>query len=69
MNELNGNLEIESDGHGTTMRAIVPFSPMTRSAAEIASQVAAYRRTRRDHQPNEVWLVNESVVQDCAVGY
>jgi anti-sigma regulatory factor (Ser/Thr protein kinase) len=26
MNELNGKLEIESDGHGTTMRAIVPRS-------------------------------------------
>ena len=26
MNELNGKLEIESDAHGTTMRAIVPLS-------------------------------------------
>ncbi len=29
MNELNGKLEIESDGHGTTMRAIVPRSATT----------------------------------------
>ena len=31
MNELNGKLEIESDGHGTTMRAIVPLSAITAS--------------------------------------
>ena len=31
MNELNGKLEIESDGHGTTMRAIVPRSATTPS--------------------------------------
>lgn len=26
LNELNGRLELESDGHGTTVRAIIPFS-------------------------------------------
>jgi hypothetical protein len=31
MNELNGKLEIESDGHGTTMRAIVPFAALATS--------------------------------------
>jgi len=31
MNELNGKLEIESDGHGTTMRAIVPRSAIAQS--------------------------------------
>jgi len=31
MREMNGKLEIESDGHGTTMRAIVPRSAITRS--------------------------------------
>jgi len=31
MNELSGKLEIESDGHGTTMRAIVPRSATTLS--------------------------------------
>jgi len=31
MYELNGKLEIESDGHGTTMRAIVPLSSITLS--------------------------------------
>jgi signal transduction histidine kinase len=32
MNELNGKLEMESDGHGTTMRAIVPLFAMSRPA-------------------------------------
>jgi two-component sensor histidine kinase len=31
MHELNGKLEIESDSHGTTMRAIVPSSAITAS--------------------------------------
>jgi two-component system, NarL family, sensor kinase len=31
MHELNGQLEIESDGHGTTLRAIVPRPARTRS--------------------------------------
>jgi Histidine kinase/Histidine kinase-, DNA gyrase B-, and HSP90-like ATPase len=31
MHELNGRLEIESDGHGTTMRAIVPLSAIALS--------------------------------------
>jgi signal transduction histidine kinase len=33
LNELNGNLEIESDGHGTSVRAIVPL-PMTARFAQ-----------------------------------
>ena len=32
MQELNGKLEIESDGHGTTMRAIVPRSVIATSS-------------------------------------
>ena len=32
LNELNGKLEIESDGHGTSMRAIVPLPAIARSA-------------------------------------
>ena len=31
LNELNGKLEIESDGHGTSMRAIVPLPAIARS--------------------------------------
>jgi len=31
MHELNGQLEIDSDGHGTTLRAIVPRPARTRS--------------------------------------
>jgi signal transduction histidine kinase len=30
LNELNGNLEIESDGRGTSMRATVPLYVMAR---------------------------------------
>jgi two-component system NarL family sensor kinase len=30
MHELNGQLEMESDAHGTTMRAVVPFSATNR---------------------------------------
>lgn len=32
LNELNGRLEIESDSHGTSLRATVPLSTMTRFA-------------------------------------
>jgi two-component system NarL family sensor kinase len=32
LNELNGNLEIESDSHGTSLRAIVPLPTTARSA-------------------------------------
>ena len=32
MNELNGKLEIESDGQGTSVRAIVPLPAAARSA-------------------------------------
>lgn len=32
LNELNGKLEIESDGHGTSIRAIVPLHIIARSA-------------------------------------
>jgi two-component sensor histidine kinase len=39
MNELNGKLEIESDGHGTTMRAIVPRK--LRSVAEFLNDGAS----------------------------
>jgi len=69
VSELKGELEIESDGHGTTMRAIVPRPPMTRPAAEVSLPLAESSRARRDHQSNEVGLVDESAVQDCAVQY
>ena len=32
LNELNGNLEIESDSHGTSLRAIVPLPTTARFA-------------------------------------
>jgi two-component system, NarL family, sensor kinase len=44
MNELKGKLEIESDGHGTTMRATVPLPARTRSVVEASANVAASAR-------------------------
>jgi two-component system, NarL family, sensor kinase len=32
LNEMSGKLEIESDGHGTSMRAIIPFYPVAHYA-------------------------------------
>jgi signal transduction histidine kinase len=32
LNDLNGKLEIESDGHGTSLRAIVPLPALAQSA-------------------------------------
>ncbi len=69
VNELKGTLEIESDGHGTTMRAFVPCPPMTRPAAEVTLPKAASDRTRRDHQPNDVGIVDEPALQGFAVEY
>jgi signal transduction histidine kinase len=34
LHELNGKLEIESEGHGTTMRATVPVPHTTRVAQQ-----------------------------------
>jgi hypothetical protein len=38
MKELNGKLEIESDGSGTTMRATVPLTAASQSEASINSE-------------------------------
>lgn len=35
LNEVNGHLEIESDGHGTSLRAIVPLLAIARSAQHL----------------------------------
>ena len=40
LNELNGKLEIESDGHGTSLRAIVPLPAIARSVPEDSKHVA-----------------------------
>jgi len=34
LHELNGKLEIESDAHGTSMRAVVPLYPMAQSQSQ-----------------------------------
>ena len=44
MNELNGKLEIESDGHGTTLRAIVPLFAMIRPGQLGAPEAASSAR-------------------------
>jgi anti-sigma regulatory factor (Ser/Thr protein kinase) len=51
MNELNGKLEIESDGHGTTMRAIVPRSAATLSGRLGDRQQGIAPSTPRSSQP------------------
>ena len=44
MSELSGELQIESDGRGTTMRATVPLSAMSRSVAEIGAPQGSLSR-------------------------
>jgi signal transduction histidine kinase len=44
LNELHGKLEIESDAHGTSMRAIVPLPVMARSVAHDDSKCVAFDR-------------------------
>ena len=51
MNELNGKLEIESDGHGTTMRAIVPRCAATLSGRLGDRQQGIAPSTPRSSQP------------------
>jgi two-component system, NarL family, sensor kinase len=48
MNELNGKLEIESDSHGTTLRAIVPSpaAPQTAKSEESAHETRPSRATQ-----------------------
>lgn len=44
LNELNGKLEIESDSHGTSLRAIVPIPIMSRSVSHEDSRYVALDR-------------------------
>jgi signal transduction histidine kinase len=49
LNELNGKLEIESDGHGTSLRAIVPLPVVAPSVShEDSTQVAFECETTAD---------------------
>ena len=41
LNELNGKLEIESDAHGTSVRAVVPIPVMARSVSHEDSRYVA----------------------------
>ena len=47
LNELNGKLEIESDAHGTTIRALVPLPPKTQFP-QFTHGVQATRPTASD---------------------
>jgi two-component system, NarL family, sensor kinase len=44
LNELNGKLEIESDAHGTILRAVVPIPVMARSVSPEDSRYVALDR-------------------------
>jgi hypothetical protein len=44
LNELNGKLEIESDAHGTSLRAVVPIPVMARSVSPEDSRYVALDR-------------------------
>lgn len=49
LNELNGTLEIESDCHGTSVRAIVPLPVVAPSLShEDSTQLALGRETAAD---------------------
>ena len=53
MHELNGQLEMESDAQGTTMRAVVPLSAINRSVElEDGMQVKCFSVPMRDNQPD-----------------
>jgi two-component system NarL family sensor kinase len=48
LNELNGKLEIESDAHGTSLRAIVPMPPIPRSIPEDSKGITFNHPTTAD---------------------
>jgi len=48
MNELNGNFELESDEHGTTIRATVPLSAIFPENSRETGQEARLPQTSRD---------------------
>ena len=48
MNELNGNLELESDEHGTTIRATVPLSAIFPENVRETGQQPVPLQTSRD---------------------
>jgi anti-sigma regulatory factor (Ser/Thr protein kinase) len=66
MNELNGKLEIESDGHGTTMRAIVPRSATTQSGLCDEWQVPVSSIPRGTHRLPGCCICNSPVLLETS---
>ena len=67
MSELNGKLEIESDGHGTTMRAIVPRSAATLSGRLSDRQQGIVSSIPRGSQPLPACCIcNSSVLLETS---
>jgi two-component system NarL family sensor kinase len=62
LNELNGKLEIESDAHGTSLRAIVPMPPIARRIPEHSKDIAFKHPTTADAflMVNRTGLVSSS---------
>lgn len=54
MHELNGHLEIDSDGHGTTLRAILPRPARTRSDQHRDGAQVALSSVRPEITPSTV---------------
>src|ERR1700676_4239920 len=59
LNELNGKLEIESEGKGTTLRATVPLSAVSRLADLEKRREVVHLQTSPDGGNSQIGLVSE----------
>jgi len=59
LNELNGKLEIESEGQGTTLRATVPLSAVSRLADLEKRREVVHLQTSPDGGNSQIGLVSE----------
>jgi two-component system, NarL family, sensor kinase len=59
LNELNGTLEIESDGNGTTLRATVPLSAMSQSTNRENNTDVVHSQTSSDSWNSRISLAPE----------
>ena len=61
LRELNGKLEIESDGHGTTMRAVVPRYAMAQSQIGDYGQISPCAEAcRRELEQGSIGAIGEA---------
>jgi two-component system NarL family sensor kinase len=69
LNDLNGKLEIESDAHGTRLRAIVPIPPIARRVPEDSVGIAFNHPTTADAflMVNRTGLISSS--EQAASGF